>query len=181
MSLTLKTNGNGSNGGSSVGYGSSTGYGASTGFSGASNGYVRNDGPNKYGYTTHIDDSYYKPSKKGGLDNKAIGNVTYYSTLAIYALFGLEILAVILLAATGVGMGLLQALGVIQFIVILADSIFQVFWAKKSILLILVAVFLGGLYPIGRSWILDGSPDKISILLVVGYLVSLIFLFASVL
>lgn len=120
-----------------------------------------------------------KMSKRGSLDIKTIGNIDYYSTLAIYAVYAVEILAIIFLAFTGAGTGLIEVLGLIHFVVVLADSIFQVFWRKESILLILVAIFLGGLYPIGRSWILDGSPDKISILFTLGYIGSLLFLFAS--
>ena len=173
MSITLKNEGNNNNG-----------YGGS--YNGGYNGgnsinYGRN---NNYSSNTRVDDSYYKPSKRGGLNRDTILNIAHYSELAIYGMLGLSILSIIIMAGIVSSTFMLlfiKALGTITFFLNLADSIFNVVYMKKSVALIIVAVILNGIYPLARNWIIDGSPDKIAILLTVGYWLSLIFFAASIL
>lgn len=170
MALTIKSDGNKDNG---------NGYG--TGYGNASNGYVRSNTPNYSQNNVHVDNSYYAPKKRGGLEHGKIVDVSYYSNLAIYVLMALEILAVILVAATGVGLPALKVIGVLFTLAVWFDAGFNVFYGKKSILLIPFAIFLSGLYPILKSWVLDGSPDKTAIIMTVVYWLSLIFMAASIL
>ena len=173
MSLTIKSDGNNN----SKGYGD--GYGV--GYGDASNGYVRSNTPNYSQNSVHIDDSYYKPKKRGGLEHGKIVDISYYSCLAIYGIMALQILAIILIAATGVGAVALKVFSLLFTLAIWFDAGFNVFYGKKSFLLILFAIFTSSLYPILRSWVLDGSPDKTAIIMSVLTILSMIFLAASIL
>jgi len=173
MELKIKSDGNNN----STGYGS--GYGA--GYGANPNGYVRSNTPNYSQNTVHVDDSYYKKKKVGGLDHNKIVDVSYYSGLAIYIAMAFEILLVILIAATGVGGVALKVAGLLFTLAVWFDAGFNVFYGKKSILLIPFAIFLSGLYPILKGWVLDGSPDKTAIIMTVVYVLSIIFLAASLL
>ncbi len=176
MALTIKTGGNG--------------IGNSSGFSG--NNYV--DGYNVGSYSTgkynasgtlHVDDSYYyTKAQTGGLNQETIDKITSITRVTIYGFMAFAVLLLLICAIGGADamtdlLPFIQFISVISSAVIIFDIVFSFIYVKHSIALILGGIFLSGVYPIIRGWILDREIDKIAVILDIALFVSGIFLIVS--
>ncbi|SER06858.1 hypothetical protein SAMN02910369_02994 [Lachnospiraceae bacterium NE2001] len=165
---------------------------------------LKNDGTNNYGEVSsiptgnypqnnysqpyvHVDDSYYytKP-KRGGLDSSTIENISVVSEYIIYGAIALAAICFLALAFFGPksleGMyGFIKLIGTVQTLAILFDAVFQVFYKKQSVLLIVIALLLSGFYPLARGWVIDGQIDTKAIIVEVAYMVSLLIFFVTIL
>ncbi len=202
MSIQLKgsgssgsTNGYGTNGYGSNGYGTNGandlngGYvrGSYNGNAGANNTGTGSVPPTRYSQTTvHVDDSYYytKP-KVGGLDSGTIENISELTGWILYGTYVVAALCLIGFALSGVspdgGMAFMKLVSLILTIIVLFDAVFQVFYKKESILLLLFALILNGFYPLARGWIKDGVIETRAIVAEIIYGIGMLVFFITAL
>ena len=150
-----------------------------------SNGYYDEPEIRKYKPSVNLNDPdvYYTRPNVGPISARKGLDIAYISNIVLHGLMALSILINLYIAffKPESFAGGLKTFETLMVIAIIADAIIYNIFVEKNILLIVFAVLLSGLYPVAKGKIVDNEISTVSLLLWIGYMVSILIVFCSML